>query len=33
LPEGYVLIPEMELDRYAKPRLVEILTDAIPDEA
>ena len=33
LPEGYVLIPEMELDRYAKPRLVEILTEAIPDEA
>ena len=32
LPEDYVLIPETELDRYAKPRLVEILAEALPDE-
>ena len=27
LPEGYVWIPESELDRYAKPRLFELLLD------
>lgn len=29
LPEGYVLIPEAELDRHAKPRLVEILLESM----
>jgi A/G-specific adenine glycosylase len=29
LPEGYVWIPEAELDRYAKPRLFELLLEAL----
>jgi len=29
LPEGYLWIPEAELDRYAKPRLVEILLEEL----
>ncbi len=29
LPEGYVWIPESELDGYAKPRLVEMLLEII----
>ena len=29
LPEGYVWIAEQELDRYAKPRLFELLIEAI----
>ena len=31
LPEGYVWIEEAELDRYAKPRLFELLLAALPD--
>ena len=30
LPEGYRWIREAELDRYAKPRLIEILLEALP---
>ena len=30
LPEGYVWIEEAELDRYAKPRLFELLLEALP---
>ena len=30
LPEGYVWIPETELDRYGKPRLFEILLERLP---
>ena len=30
LPEGYVWIDEAELDRYAKPRLFELLLEALP---
>ena len=30
LPEGYVWIKEAELDRYAKPRLFELLLEALP---
>ena len=29
LPEGYVWIPEAELDRYGKPRLFELLLEAL----
>lgn len=29
LPEGYIWIPEAELERYAKPRLVEILLEEL----
>ena len=29
LPEGYIWIPEAELDRYAKPRLFELLLQAL----
>ena len=29
LPEGYVWIPEAELDNYAKPRLIEILLEEL----
>lgn len=29
LPEGYLLLPETGLDQYAKPRLVEILVEAL----
>jgi A/G-specific adenine glycosylase len=28
LPEGYIWIPESDLDRYAKPRLFELLLSA-----
>lgn len=31
LPEGYQWIDEIELDRYAKPRLVERLLERLPD--
>ena len=31
LPEGYVWIDEAELDRYAKPRLFELLLETLPD--
>ena len=31
LPEGYQWIDESELDRYAKPRLVERLLERLPD--
>ena len=31
LPEGYIWIPEAELDRYAKPRLVEKLLRTLKD--
>ena len=31
LPDGYVWIKEAELDRYAKPRLIEILLGSLPD--
>jgi A/G-specific adenine glycosylase len=30
LPEGYVWINEAELDRYAKPRLFELLLENLP---
>ncbi len=30
LPEGYIWIDEAELDRYAKPRLFELLLEALP---
>ena len=30
LPEGYVWIDEAELDRYAKPRLFELLLESLP---
>ena len=30
LPEGYIWIEEAELDRYAKPRLFELLLEALP---
>ena len=30
LPEGYVWIEEAELDRYAKPRLFELLLESLP---
>ena len=30
LPEGYVWIPEAELDRYGKPRLFELLLERLP---
>ena len=30
LPEGYIWIPEAELGRYAKPRLIEILLKTLP---
>ena len=30
LPEGYIWIKETELDRYAKPRLFELLLEALP---
>ena len=29
LPEGYIWIQEAELDRYAKPRLFELLLDGV----
>ena len=29
LPDGYIWIPEQELDRYALPRLVERLVEAV----
>ena len=31
LPEGYFWIPESDLDRYAVPRLIEILLTELPD--
>ena len=31
LPEGYFWIEEAELDRYAKPRLFELLLEALPE--
>lgn len=31
LPEGYIWVAESELDRYAKPRLVERLLEYLPD--
>ena len=30
LPEGYIWVPEAELDRYAKPRLFQLLLEALP---
>ena len=30
LPEGYIWVPEPELDRYGKPRLFELLLEALP---
>ena len=30
LPEGYIWIDEAELDRYAKPRLFELLLASLP---
>lgn len=32
LPEGYIWIDEAELDRYAKPRLFELLLEEIPGQ-
>ena len=32
LPEGYFWIEEAELDRYAKPRLFELLLKALPED-
>ena len=32
LPEGYRWIDEAELDRYAKPRLFELLLEALPEQ-
>ena len=32
LPEGYIWIPESELAQYAKPRLFELLLQALPGE-
>ena len=31
LPEGYFWVEEAELDRYAKPRLFELLLESLPD--
>ena len=30
LPEGYFWVPESDLDRYAVPRLIEILLTELP---